>query len=144
MWATPRRVFDDLADDLAASRWLEPPYLGGDGPQPEGGGCRWVSMSAGKRWPSSRSIPRTLDWAFTREALFQDLDILELFAAWLDGIERLDNDDNRPRYGNYRPGTWAPPSATCRPCDGGRPETSGGQPQQEVLGMFCTRARPTR
>jgi hypothetical protein len=100
------RSFDDLVADLESGDW----------PQPR---CPAEEMALHLMFRFAddtelqgglASLPEhedDLDWTLLYDVLFQDLDILDLFEAGLDGIEDPNDDQNRFRgMGDYTPGAW--------------------------------------
>jgi hypothetical protein len=121
------RAFDDLAADLAAGAYPRPTCPGeemalhlvlADAPD-------LADPDAPGRPPELDHLPAhpdDFDWEQASETLLQDLDVLSLFDAAVDGIEDPDSDLNRVRgIGDYRPAAWFRTFTNTPARDGRRP-----------------------
>jgi hypothetical protein len=117
------RSIDDLVADLEAGSWPTPTCAAEEmalhlmlEDAPTALADDWAD-TAGQldRLPDH---PDDYEWQMLTEMLLQDIDILSLFDAQLDGFEDPDSEINRQfGVGDYRPAAWFAPFANVPPRD---------------------------
>ncbi|WP_132118936.1 hypothetical protein [Actinocrispum wychmicini] len=82
----------------------------------------WAGVTETTEFASLPEHAEDFDWDTLLDILFQDLDILGLFNAELDGIEDPDAEQNQwIGMGDYRPSAWFELFSDLQPRDGRRP-----------------------
>lgn len=122
------RSFDDLAADLAAGDWPQPRCPGEEMALYLMLRCAKAEVAddqeleTASTWTRIAAHPEDFCWHLLDDVLFQDLDILNLFDAELDGIEDPAAEPNlRIGMGDYRPSAWFETFMNMEPRDGRRP-----------------------
>ncbi|MFI0469167.1 hypothetical protein ACH347_34270 [Saccharopolyspora sp. 5N102] len=121
------RSFDDLAADLTNGDWPLPHC-----PSEEMAlhlTLRYARAAVDDGWAGFDGPlkhvpehPHDFEWDMLFDVLFQDLDILSLYGAELDGIEDPESETNRQfGIGDYRPQAWFKTFNNMEPRDGRRP-----------------------
>src|SRR5207253_219582 len=107
------RSFDDLTADLAAGDWPQPRCPGEEMALHLMLRCAEAELTddeeseVASTWMRIAEHPEDFRWRRLEDELFQDIDILHLFDAELDGIEDPDAETNMEiRMGDYRPSAW--------------------------------------
>lgn len=122
------RCFDDLTADLAAGDWPRPRCPGEEMALYLMLRCAEEEVTddteseVASTWMRVTEHAEDFRWCLVDDVLFQDLDILNLFDAELDGIEDPGAGQNsRIGMGDYRPSAWFETFRNMEPRDGRRP-----------------------